>query len=63
MDLNLKSGGELSSGTDLNVSPALKQDTYIVLNLLPPSRLEWLRQQSLHVAEVFRRSASAAKPE
>jgi hypothetical protein len=31
-----------------------KQDTYVVINLLPPERIEWLRQQSRRVAEVFR---------
>ena len=33
-----------------------RQDTYIVLNPLTPSELEWLRQQSEHVAEVYRQS-------
>jgi hypothetical protein len=27
---------------------------YVVINPLPPSRIEWLRQQSLRVAAVFR---------
>jgi hypothetical protein len=36
--------------------PTSRPDTYVVLNRLPPSRIEWLRQQSGRVAEVFRRS-------
>jgi hypothetical protein len=33
--------------------PEGRPDTYVVLNLLPPERLAWLREQSLRVAEVF----------
>jgi hypothetical protein len=39
---------------------ALRHDAfpspYVVFNMLPPSRREWLRGQSRRVAEVFRRS-------
>jgi hypothetical protein len=35
-----------------------KPDTYVVLNPLPPSRIEWLKRQSLRVAAVFRLSKS-----
>ena len=31
----------------------LRQDTYIVLNPLPPSLLEWLKQQRLLVAKTY----------
>jgi hypothetical protein len=31
-----------------------KPDTYVVLNPLPPSRIEWLKRQNLCVAAVFR---------
>ncbi len=57
MDQILTHSGDSYSDTGLSASPTSRQDTYVVLNLLPPSRIEWLRQQSLHVAEVFRRSA------
>jgi hypothetical protein len=33
-----------------------------VLNPLPPSKLDWLKQQRLRVAEVFRLSSSTPKP-
>jgi len=33
-----------------------RSDAYVVLNLLPPERLAWLREQSLRVAEVFHRA-------
>ena len=48
--------------TDSIASPTSRESIYVVLNLLPPSRLEWLMQQSLHVAAVYRRSASAIDP-
>jgi hypothetical protein len=36
----------------------------LVLNPLTPSELEWLRQQTLHVAKVFQQSKSeGAQPE
>ena len=47
---------------DSIVSQTLRPDTYVVLDLLPQLRIEWLRQQSLHVAEVFRRSISPQGP-
>jgi hypothetical protein len=34
--------------------PPQPPDPYVVINPLPPSRIEWLRQQSLRVAAVFR---------
>jgi hypothetical protein len=33
-----------------------KHPAYVVINPLPPSRIEWLRQQSLRVAALFRSS-------
>lgn len=59
MDETLNSSGTRNSATASTASQTSRPDTYVVLNLLPPSRLEWLRQQSLHVAEVCRRLASA----
>jgi len=56
METNLEISGGESLDTASTVSPTSKPDTYVVLNLLPPSRTEWLRRQSLSVAEVFRQS-------
>lgn len=53
----------LSSDTAPSASPILKQDTYVVWDPLTPSEIEWLRRQSEHVAEVFRRSRSIAAPD
>jgi hypothetical protein len=58
METNLPNSGAPSSDTASTASPVWRQDTYLVLNPLTPSELEWLRQQSLHVAEVFRQSMS-----
>jgi hypothetical protein len=55
MEKNSDNSGEKNSDTSA-ASPTSKPDTYVVLNLLPPSRIEWLRQQSLRVAAVFRGS-------
>jgi hypothetical protein len=48
--------------TEQPALPTLRQDTYIVLNLLRPSELEWLKQQRMRVAEVFHQSASPHAP-
>jgi hypothetical protein len=41
-----------------DAAPTLRPETYRVLNPLTPSEIEWLRQQSARVAEVFRETAS-----
>jgi hypothetical protein len=48
-------------GSDAASTPT--QSRYVVIDLLPPERQEWLRQQSLHVAEVYRRAAATAESE
>ena len=58
MEMNLHNSGTLSSDMGSIALPTWRQDTYLVLNPLTPSELEWLRQQSMHVAEVFRQSMS-----
>jgi hypothetical protein len=58
MARNLNNPGAQNSDTDSPAPLTLHQDTYVVLNLLPPSRVEWLRQQSLRVAALFRQSSS-----
>ena len=58
MDTSLHNSGAPSSDTESTASPMWKQDTYLVSNPLTPSELEWLQQQSMHVAEVFQRSTS-----
>ena len=64
MEKTSNSSGAENSGTASTALPTSKPDTYVVLNPLPPSRIEWLKQQSLHVAEVFRQSMSErAHPE
>jgi hypothetical protein len=55
MDRNSNTTGDGNSDTASTVSPTSKPATYVVLNLLPPSRIEWFRQQSLHVAVVYHR--------
>jgi len=55
MEDNPKTSGPQSSDT----ASTLAESRYVVINRLPPERLEWLRQQSLHVAEVCRRAAEA----
>jgi hypothetical protein len=62
MDKSLTSSGTGSSDTQSPASPILRPDTYRVLNPLPPSKLDWLKQQRLRVAEVFRLSNSSPKP-
>lgn len=61
MATNSNNSDAESSATGLPVSPTLKQDTYLVLNPLTPSESEWLMQQRLRVAEVFRRSGLTAR--
>ncbi|MGA2228462.1 MAG: hypothetical protein ABSH41_28850 [Syntrophobacteraceae bacterium] len=51
--------GDKSSAMEPTASQTSRRDTYIVLNLLSPSRLEWLRQQRLLVAKAYQQSASA----
>jgi hypothetical protein len=48
--------GEVTTvGHPRNLLKSLNADSpYVVINRLPPSRIEWLRQQSRRVAEVFR---------
>ena len=58
MEEKLKNFGSPRSEKATIASPISRPDTYVVLNLLPASRLEWLRQQSLRVAAVCRQSAS-----
>jgi hypothetical protein len=58
MGTNSRNSGVPSSDTASTASPILRQDIYLVLNPLTPSELAWLRQQSMHVAEVFRQSIS-----
>ncbi len=41
----------------------LEQSPYVVMELLPPERQAWLRQQSLNVAEFYRRAAATAASE
>ena len=62
MEKNSINSGTPSAVTERPASPTLRQDTYIVLNLLRPSELEWLKQQRLRVAEVFRQSVSNPAP-
>lgn len=62
MEKNLTNSGTGSSDTQPPASPILRADTYRVLNPLPPSKLAWLKQQRLRVAEVFRLSNSNPKP-
>jgi hypothetical protein len=62
MDKNLTSSGTKSSDTQQPASQTLRPDTYRVLNPLPPSALDWLKQQRLRVAEVFRLSNSSPNP-
>jgi hypothetical protein len=56
--VNSDNSGEKNSDTASTASPTSKPHTYVVLNPLPPSRIEWLRRQSLRVAAVFRLSKS-----
>jgi hypothetical protein len=58
MGTSLNNSGITSSDTTSTASPTLRQDIYLVLNPLTPSELAWLKQQSAHVAEVFRQSMS-----
>jgi len=44
---------EKSDAPDSENVSELRSETYVVLNLLPPERLAWLREQSLRVAAVF----------
>lgn len=62
MDNNLITSGEPNLDTGSTAFPTSKVDTYVVLNPLPSSRLEWLSQQSLRVAEVSRQSISPQGP-
>ena len=62
MDENSTNSGKESSDTQPPASPMLRPDTYRVLNPLPPSALDWLKQQRLRVAEVFRLSNSSPNP-
>ena len=59
---NLTNSGTPFMAMERPASPTLRQDTYIVLNLLRPSELEWLKRQRLRVAEVFRQSVSTHAP-
>ncbi len=61
-ELNYTSGNK-SSATAQTASQTLRQDTYIVLNPLPPSVLEWLKQQRLLVAKAYQRSGSVQNPD
>jgi hypothetical protein len=58
MEERSKNSGKEHSATVSPASQTSRPDTYVVLNLLPPSRIEWLKQQSLQVAEVFHGSTS-----
>ena len=44
METNLHNSGAPSSDTESAASPTWRQDTYLVLNPLTPSELEWLLQ-------------------
>jgi hypothetical protein len=52
---NPKTSGPQGSDT----ASTSEQSPYVVMELLPPERQEWLRQQSLNVAEFYRRAAAA----
>jgi hypothetical protein len=56
MEENLISSSENSSDMEPTASPTLRQDTYLALNLLTPSELEWLMRQRLRVAAAYGRS-------
>jgi hypothetical protein len=56
MDRSLTSSGTESSDTQPTALPTLRPDIYRVLNPLPASKLDWLKQQRLRVVEVFRLS-------
>jgi hypothetical protein len=62
MVISAINSGLKKSDMESIVSHRSKPTTYVVSNLLPQSRIEWLRQQSVHVAEVFRRSADKREP-
>jgi hypothetical protein len=55
MEQNSNNSEDVNSDNASTASQTSGSNTYVVLNLLPPSRLEWLRQQSLKVADVFHR--------
>ena len=61
MDHDLINSGTADLATERTASPTSRQDTYLALNPLTPSELEWLLQQRLRVAEVYRQSDSASK--
>ena len=55
MDETLINSGGHSLDTKPTASPTLRQDTYLVLNPLTPSELEWLMQQRLRIAAAYGR--------
>ena len=55
----MEDSSQTSDSQSSDTTSTSTQSRYWVINRLPPERLEWLRQQSLHVAEVYRRAAEA----